>query len=116
MEGHIHACWCYSIERVLKVIQTLCGNKNKIEASIAEAYCSEEVTNVTTKCYDDTLPSVHNPTPHYNADKNESKLSLFRGQLGRESVVTHKNLQHEEWHTITMYVLKNLEEVFPYVE
>jgi hypothetical protein len=62
------------------------------------------VTNFTTKYYADTLPSVHNPTPRYNADENESKLNLFRGQLGRESVVTHKNLQHEEWRTIMMYV------------
>jgi hypothetical protein len=74
------------------------------------------VTNFTTKYYADTLPSVHNPTPRYNADENESKLSLFRGQLGRASVVTYKSLQHEEWRTIMMYVLKNLEEVFPYIE
>jgi hypothetical protein len=65
------------------------------------------VTNFTTKYYADTLPSVHNPTPRYNVDENESKLSLFRGQLGRASAVTHKNLQHEEWRTIMMYVLKN---------
>jgi hypothetical protein len=116
MGGPVHARWCYSIERVLKVIRTLCRNKNKIEASIAEAYCTEEVTNFTTKYYADTLPSVHNPTPRYNADENESKLSLFRGQLGRASVVTYKSLQHEEWRTIMMYVLKNLEEVFPYIE
>jgi hypothetical protein len=71
MGGPVHACWCYSIERVLKVIQTLCRNKNKIEASIAEAYCTEEVTNFTTKYYADTLPSVQNPTPRYNTDENE---------------------------------------------
>jgi hypothetical protein len=71
-------------------------NKNKIEASIAEAYCTEEVTNFTTKYYPDTLPSVHNPTPHYNANENESNLSLFRGQLGRASVTTYRDLQHDE--------------------
>jgi hypothetical protein len=74
------------------------------------------VTNFTTKYYADTLSSVHYPTPRYNADENESKISLFRGQLRRSSVVTHKNLQREEWHTIMMYVQKNLEEVFPYIE
>jgi hypothetical protein len=91
-------------------------NKNKIEASIAEAYCAEEVTNFTTKYYADTLPSVHNPTPRYNADENESNLSLFKGQLGRASVGTYQNLQYNEWCTVMIYVLKNLTEVLPYIE
>jgi hypothetical protein len=49
MGGPVHGRWCYSIERVLKVLRTMTRNKNKIEASIAEAYCTEEVTNFTTK-------------------------------------------------------------------
>jgi hypothetical protein len=91
-------------------------NKNKIEAYIAEAYCTEEVTNFTTKYYADTLPSVHNPTPRYNANENESNLSLSKGQLGRASVATYRNLQYNEWRTIMIYVLKNLTEVLPYIE
>jgi hypothetical protein len=91
-------------------------NKNKIEASIAKAYCTEEVTNFTTKYYADTLPSVHNPTPRYNADNNESNLSLFNGQLGSASVATYRNLQYNEWRTVMIYVLKNLTEVLPYIE
>jgi hypothetical protein len=91
-------------------------NKNKIEASIAEAYCTEEVTNFTTKYYFHTLPSVHNPIPRYNAYENESNLSLFKGQLGRASVATYQNLQYNEWSTIMMHVLKNLTGVLPYIE
>ena len=79
MGGPVHGRWCYAIERLQKVLQTKCKNKCKIEASIAEPYCTEEVTNFTMKYYADTLPSVHNPTPRYNADENESNLSLFRG-------------------------------------
>jgi hypothetical protein len=91
-------------------------NKNKIEASIVEEYCTEEVTNFTTKYYADTLPSVHNPILHYNADENESNRNLFKGQLGRTSVATYQILQYNEWRTIMIYVLKNLTEVLPYVE
>jgi hypothetical protein len=116
MGGPVHGRWCYAIERLQKVLRTKCKNKCKIEASIAEAYCTEEVTNFTTKYYADTLPSVHNPTPRYNADENESNLSLFRGQLGSASVSTCKNLQHQEWRTIMIYVLTNLSEVQPYIE
>lgn len=116
MGGPVHGRWCYSIERVQKVLRAKCKNKCKIEASIAEASCTEEVTNFTTKYYADTLPSVHNPPPRYNVDENESNLSLFRGQLGSASVSTRKTLQHEEWHTIMKYVLTNLHEVRPYIE
>ena len=54
-----------------------CRNKEKIEASIAEAYILEEVSNFTEKYYVENLPSVHNPPPRYNASENESNLTLF---------------------------------------
>ena len=79
MGGPVQGRWCYSIERFQKVLRTKCKNKCKIEASIAEAYILEEVSNFTTKYYADNLPSVHNPPPHYNADKDESNLSISEG-------------------------------------
>jgi hypothetical protein len=54
-----------------------CRNKGKIEASIAETYILEEVSNFTEKYNDENLSSVHNPPSHYNASENESNLSLF---------------------------------------
>ena len=47
--GPVQNCWCYSIERSLKVLRMKCKNKCKIKASIAEAYILEEVSNLTTK-------------------------------------------------------------------
>ena len=79
MCGPVHGRWCYSIERQQKVLRYKRKNKCRIEASIAEAYILEEVSNFTTKYYSDNLPSVHNPLPRYNAIENESNLSLFRG-------------------------------------
>jgi hypothetical protein len=75
MGGPVDGRWCYSVERVLKVLRTMTRNKNKIEASIAEAYCTEEVTNFTTKYYADTLPSVHNPTPTMPTKMNRTSAS-----------------------------------------
>ena len=111
MQGH----WCYSIERFQKVLRTKCKNKCKIEASIAEAYILEEVSNFTTKYYADNLPSMHNPPPCYNAGEDQSNFSIFRGQLGSASGATNKTLKHEEWHTIMLYVLTNLSEVKTYM-
>jgi hypothetical protein len=58
---------------------------------------------------------VHNPPPRYNAGENEFNLSLFRGKLGSASASTAKQLKNEEWHSIMLYVLTNLEEVEPYM-
>ena len=106
-------CWCYPIERCLKTLHKKCRNKARIEASIAEAYILEEVSNFTEKYYTKKLPNVHNPPPRYNAGENESKLSLFQGQL--RSVRTTKQLKNEEWRSIMLYVLTNLVEVQPFI-
>ena len=110
MGGPAQDRWCYSIKRCQKVLRTKCKNKCKIEAFISEAYILEEVSNFTSKYYADNLPSMHNPPPRYNAGENDSNLSLFRGQLGSASVAAIKTLNHQEWHTIMLYVLTNLSE------
>jgi hypothetical protein len=78
MGGPVQGRWCYPIERCLKTIRKKCRNKCKIEASIAETYILEEMSNFTTTYYGDKLPSVHNPPPRYNDGGNESNLSIFR--------------------------------------
>jgi len=114
MGGPVQNRWCYPIERCLKTVRQKCGNKGRIEASIAEAFIREEVSNFTTSYYSENLPSVHNPPPRYNEDENESTLSLFKGQRGRSSGASKKILTNEEWRKIMLYVLTNLEEVDKY--
>ena len=116
MGGPVQARWCYAIERCQKVLRTKCKNKAKIEASIAESYVLEEVSNFTSKYYGENLPSVHNPPARYNAADDESTLSLFRGQLGKASGSRIKTLSSQEWRTIMLYVLTNLTEVEPYIQ
>ena len=59
---------------------------------------------------------MHNPLTRYNEAKNETNLSLFKGQLGSASGATPKTLLNEELRTIIMYVLTNLVEVEPYIQ
>jgi len=115
MGGPVQWRWCYAIERVLKTLRLKSRNKCQIEGSIGEAFSLEEVSNFTTTYYAENLPSVHNPPPRYNADENESTLSLFQGQLGRASEGTPKTLASEEWRKIMLYILTNLKEVEPYI-
>jgi len=81
---------------------------------VVEAFILEEVSTFTQAYYTEKLPSVHNPTPRYNADENSSNLSLFQGDLRRGSAGTNKKLTHDEWRTIMIYLLLNLDEVIPY--
>jgi 3-methyladenine DNA glycosylase Tag len=93
-----------------KTLRKKCRNKAKIEASIAEAFILEEVSNFT-----ENLPSIYNPPPRYNAGKNESNLILFQGQLRSASASTTKQLKNEEWCSIMLYVLSNLVKVQPFI-
>jgi hypothetical protein len=52
--------WCYPIERVCKVLRSICKNKNKIEGCVAETQILQEVSNLTTKYYVEHLSSMHN--------------------------------------------------------
>jgi hypothetical protein len=66
-----------SNQEMSKDFSQKCRNKDKIEASITEAYILEEVSNFTEKYYGENLPSVYNPPPCYNAGEDESNFSLF---------------------------------------
>jgi hypothetical protein len=59
---------------------------------------------------------MHNPLPRYNADENESNLSLFQGQLESASGSTNNSLGNEEWRSIMLYVLQNLPEAKLFIE
>jgi hypothetical protein len=88
-------------------------NKCKIEASIAEAYILEEVSNFTTTYYGDKLPSVHNPPPVTIMAAMNRTSAYFEANSEAQVVRT---LRHEKWRHIMLYVLTNLEEVTPYME
>jgi len=114
--GGVQGHWCYPIKRCFKFHWRKCRNKAKINALMSEAYITEEASNFTTSYYNENPPSMHNPLPRYNANENECNLSLFQGQLRSLSEGTPKRLTRQEWHTIMLYVLTNLDEVHPYMQ
>jgi hypothetical protein len=81
MGGPVQNRWCYGLERMQKTLRAKCRNKCRIEASIAEAFLAEEITNFATSRYAANIPSLHNTKSRYNTGNpnHESKLSLFKG-------------------------------------
>ena len=104
--GPVQFRWQFCIEREFKYIRYKCGNKNKIEACIAEAYILEEVTDATTTYYADDVPTLHNKLSRYNADgpKYKPELLLFQGQGGKAGGSKNHTLTKQEWEDIMFYV------------
>jgi hypothetical protein len=78
--GPMQYRWQFCIDGEFKYIRYKCGNKNKIEACIAQATQLEEMAAATTTYYVNDVPTMHNPVSRYNVDqpKNDTKLSLFQ--------------------------------------
>ena len=117
--GPVQNRWCYSTERMQKTLRAKCKNKRRIEASMAEAFITEEAANFVTAHYEAKNRHLHNPKPRYNTDDSkrcESKFNLFKGNLTPSGVMKTKTLTVEEWGTITSYILNNLTDVLPYIE
>jgi hypothetical protein len=116
--GPVSTRWQFGPERQMKVQRRNCGNKCKIEASMAEACLNEEVSNFTTRYYDANIPTKHNPILRYNAANPEDvpKLSIFIGLGGKSSGAKRFDMQKPERDLIHSYVLHNMVEVKPYIE
>ena len=113
MGGPVQFRWQFCIEREFKHVRTKCGNKNQIEACIAEAYIIEEVSHVRTMYYPDDVPTLHNKLSWYNEDEPnyKPKLLLFEGQGGKSGGQHTYNVTMQEWEDIMLYVLMNILEV-----
>jgi hypothetical protein len=115
--GPVQNRWQYPVEREFKHIRIKCGNKAKIEASIAEAYILEEVSNCRTTYYGDDVPTLHNKLSRYNTDNIdfEPELLLFKGQGGTAGGSKSYIMPSSEWYSIMFYVLNNIDEVLPFM-
>jgi hypothetical protein len=114
----VHTRWQYGPERENKKLRDQCGNKCKIEASIDEATLNKEVSNFTTKYYDEKIPTQHNQILRYNATNPDDvpKLGIFIGLGGTSRGMKRRKITNPEWGLIHSYVLKSMVEVKPYVE
>ena len=101
------------------MLREKCENKHRIEASMAEAFITEEAANFVTSHYKAKNRHLNNPKPRYNADKPKkagSNLSLFKGDLAPAGASNSLTLDFKEWQIISLYIFTNLTEVRPYIE
>jgi hypothetical protein len=115
--GPVQYRWQFCIEREFKYIRYKCGNKNKIEACIAEATLLHEMADATTMYYANDVPTKHNPVARYNSDEpnRDPKLLLFKYSGGKAGASKVENISPEEKDCIMLYVLMNMEEVVDFM-
>jgi hypothetical protein len=85
---------------------------------MASSTLNKEVSNFTTKYYDENIPTRHNPVLRYNAANPEDvpKLSILIGLGGKSSGAKKVMIKNPDWDMIHSYVLNSMEEVKPYIE
>lgn len=117
MGGPVQYRWMYPGERDQKDLKSKVKNRARVEASIAEAYILDEISNFTTIYFADQVYTVHNPVARYNVivESRECSLSLFsiKGDSISRGVTRH--LTEVEWEAAMLYVLTNLPEVDDYI-
>lgn len=116
MGGPVQFRWNYPVERGQKYLKSKVRNRARVEASIAEAYILDEISNFTSIYFADQVRTIHNPVPRYNvAQSTDCSLSLFSIKGDSTSRGVPRHLTAEEWDATMLYVLTNLTEVDDYI-
>jgi len=114
--GPVQYRWMYHIERALKYLRAMVGNKARVEGCIAEAFSLKEISYFSSVYFVDEH-NVNAPTIRYNVDDNPptSNLKMFqwRGTTSSSSSTPYYHTQEERTSAL-LYMYTNMEEMEPY--
>ena len=105
----------YHIERALKYLRAMVGNKARVEGCIAEAFLLKEVSYFTSVYFAEEN-NVYAPTMRYNVDEEPPVSDLKKFQWRGTTVGSSTFYYHsqEERTTALLYMFSNMEEMEPY--
>ena len=115
--GLVQYRWMFHIERALKKLRAMVGNKARVEGCIAEQFKLKEVAHFTS-CYFAEEHNVFARKKRYHDDEREmppcSDLSIF--QTNGKAVGPPKayHLSMEERKSALLYMFTNMPEVEKY--
>lgn len=102
--------------RYLRTLKAYVRNKARPEGSIAEGYLVDECLTFCSRYLKNTPTKFNKPQRNDDRHVTNCKMSIFKntGQpKGRPKPI---NLSSTEFHQACMYVLKNCDEVWPFIE
>ncbi|KAH0655500.1 hypothetical protein KY285_030382 [Solanum tuberosum] len=116
--GPIHYRWMYPVERWLYFLKSFIGNRACLEGCIAEGYIANECMTLCSRYLHRIDTKFNRPERNYDGGLKQSNggLSLFC-QPGRTlGAKTPFELEADELEQAHIYILKNCDEVLPYLE
>lgn len=97
--GPVQYKWMYHIERALKYLRAMVGNKARVEGCIAEAFSLKEISYFSSVYFVDEH-NVNAPTIRYNVDDNpptsDLKIFQWRGTTSSSSSTPYYILKKNE--------------------
>ncbi|KAM3201975.1 hypothetical protein P3L10_029599 [Capsicum annuum] len=120
LAGSVQGRWMYPTERNLRRYKNDVKNKNKVEASICNAYLVEEASLFCAHYFKSHIPIRYRKVPRILDDvgveqDDHEMLSVFK-QAGRDfGKLKRRRLDDKEYHTDRTYILLNCDEVKPYI-
>jgi hypothetical protein len=113
--GPLQYRWMYHIERALKYLRAMVGNKARIEGSIAELFLLKEITYFLSVYFVEEH-NVNALTLWYNVDEepplSDLKIFQWRGTTASSSMTYYYT--QEERTSVFLYMYSNMEEMEPY--
>ncbi|CAN1792329.1 hypothetical protein LINPERHAP1_LOCUS19637, partial [Linum perenne] len=113
--GPVQYRWMYPIERYLYELKSFVRNRTHPEGSIAEGYIASECMTLCSRYLSDITTRFNKMDRNYDGGNMDEFLSF--SQVGRSlGVGKTRDLSVEEFEQAHIYVMKNSEEVQPYIE
>ena len=105
--GPVQYRWMYYIERALKKIRAMVGNKARVEGCIAEAFSLKEVAYFSSVYFADEH-NVNAPTMRYNVDEDPpcSVLLIFQWRGVTTVAAQHTFIHQKKRSSFVVYVPK----------
>ncbi|KAK6773745.1 hypothetical protein RDI58_028983 [Solanum bulbocastanum] len=116
--GPVKYRWMYPIERWLYLLKSLIGNKAWPEGCIAEGYIANECMNLCSRYLHTIDTKFNRPERNYDGGlkKSEGRLSLFCQSGKTLGAPKQRDLEANELEQAHIYILKNCDEVLPFLE
>jgi len=116
--GPVQYRWMYPFERFLKTLKDKVGNKARVEASICEAYLTEEATTFASYYF----PSAEFPCrisrrgriddhDESSAISNADQISIFNYPGRPRGILKPEWLLDRDFNAAKLYILQNTDEV-----
>jgi hypothetical protein len=107
--------WMYHIERALKKLRAMVGNKARVEGCITEEFKLKEITYFTS-VYFTKYHNANAPTMWYHVDEDIpcSDFQIFQWKGTTVGASTTYQITQEEQMSVLLYMYSNMDEMDQY--